>query len=300
MTVMTGTCPAVVRHRAACSSGPARVQLGPRGPRRSCTALYEAIPPGRAPAVPLCQRLWPQPGPCSGLGPLLLRVDAGPRHHRPASGHAPAASLARDPLGPGSLGTTPSHGPRAGRAAVGGGSEELRASVRDSEARLSGPTHLRMCIRVSAQAGPARSRCCGPARGPWAASGPEEAPRSSATRSGSFASSRRRMASHAHLGTTGRETSWAREVWGPRRHRGPRAGGCGQEELRDSSCDSERTGADLYISAPPGRRRRPRRHRWHRTRKRTVGPAWSSSEPEELLDSEREAAGSYVIERSSI
>jgi hypothetical protein len=41
--------------------------------------------------------------------------------------------------------------------------------VRDSEARLSGPTHLRMCIRVSAQAGPARSRCCGPARGPWAA-----------------------------------------------------------------------------------------------------------------------------------
>ena len=220
--------------------------------------------------------------------------------HPPTHWQRDGASLARDPLGPGSLGTTPSHGPRAGRAAVGGGSEELRASVRDSEARLSGPTHLRMCIRVSAQAGPARPRCCGPARGPWAASGPEEAPRSSATRSGSFASSRRRMASHAHLGTTGRETSWAREVWGPRRHRGPRAGGCGQEELRDSSCESERTGADLYISAPPGRRRRPRRHRWHRTRKRTVGPAWSSSEPEELLDSEREAAGSYVIERSSI
>jgi hypothetical protein len=68
----------------------------------------------------------------------------------------------------------------------------------------------------------------------------------------SFASRRRRMASHAHLGTTGRETSWAREVWGPRRHRGPRAGGCGQEELRDSSCDSERTGAEsaqrTYIS----------------------------------------------------
>ena len=128
----------------------------------------------------------------------------------------------------------------------------MSASTRASEVRLSGPTHLRMCIRVSTQAGPARSRCCGPARGPWAASGPEEAPRSSATRSGSFASSRRRMASHAHLGTTGRETSWAREVWGPRRHRGPRAGGCGQEELRDSSCDSERTGAEsaqrTYIS----------------------------------------------------
>ena len=168
-------------------------------------------------------------------------VDAGPRHHRPASGHAPAASLARDPLGPGSLGTTPSHGPRAGRAAVGGGSEELRASVRDSEARLSGPTHLRMCIRVSAQAGPARPRCCGPARGPWAASGPEEAPRSSATRSGSFASSRRRMASHAHLGTTGRETSWAREVWGQRAASGRLSRGCGQEELRDS----ERTYASI-------------------------------------------------------
>ena len=48
-----------------------------------------------------------------------------------------------------------------------------------------------------------------------------------------------------------------------------------------------RLGADLrvYISAPPGRRRRPRRHR---TRKRTVGPAWSVSGPEELLESERE------------
>jgi hypothetical protein len=47
-----------------------------------------------------------------------------------------------------------------------------------------------------------------------------------------------------------------------------------------------RLGADLRgnLSAPPGRRRRPRRHR---TRKRTVGPAWSVSGPEELLESER-------------
>ena len=140
----------------------------------------------------------------------------------------------------------------------------MSASTRASEVRLSGPTHLRMCIRVSTQAGPARSRCCGPARGPWAASGPEEAPRSSATRSGSFASSRRRMASHAHLGTTGRETSWAREVWGQRAASGRLSRGCGQEELRDS----ERTYASI------SRHRRPRRHR---TRKRTVGPAWSVS-----------------------
>jgi hypothetical protein len=88
---------------------------------------------------------------------------------------------------------------------------------------------------------------------------------------------------HAHLGTTG--LAPAARPFGPGKFgdsdRGPRAGGCGPEELRDSSCDSERTGADLYISAPPGRRRRPRRHRWHRTRKRTVGPAWSASEPEE-------------------
>jgi hypothetical protein len=67
------------------------------------------------------------------------------------------------------------------------------------------------------------------------------------------------------------------------RDRGPRAGGCGAVRAGGAA----RLGADLrvYISAPPGRRRRPRRHR---TRKRTVGPAWSVSEPEELLESERE------------
>ena len=66
------------------------------------------------------------------------------------------------------------------------------------------------------------------------------------------------------------------------RDRGPRAGGCGAVRAGGAA----RLGADLrvYISAPPGRRRRPRRHR---TRKRTVGPAWSVSGPEELLESER-------------
>jgi hypothetical protein len=182
---------------------------------------------------------------------------------------------------------------------------------------------LHMCI--SAQAGPARPRRRGPARGPWADSertcasthvylgtsrpGPAAPPRARKSTVGpAWAASgpeelrvserelrllRVESSTHAHLGTTGRETSWAREVWGARAASGRlRAGG------------AARLGADLYdtlyISAPPGRRRRPRRHRWHRTRKRTVGPAWSASEPEELLDSEREAAGSYVIERSSI
>ena len=66
------------------------------------------------------------------------------------------------------------------------------------------------------------------------------------------------------------------------RDRGPRAGGCGAVRAGGAA----RLGADLrvYIWAPPGRHRRPRRHR---TRKRTVGPAWSVSGPEELLESER-------------
>jgi hypothetical protein len=143
MTVMTGTCPAVVRQwtgteadRAACSSGPARVQLGPRWPRRSCTALNEAIPPGRAPAVPL----WPQPGPCSGG--IWARAAVATRRCRPL---APSEARIRPrtgresgarPFGPGKFAQGPRRhtgreaAARAGRAAVGGGSEELRVSAR--------------------------------------------------------------------------------------------------------------------------------------------------------------------------
>jgi hypothetical protein len=76
-------------------------------------------------------------------------VDAGPRHHRPASGHAPAASLARDPLGP-KFGTgkfenhtvtvvTRRHTGR--ERAVPPWEEAPRSCVRQRET-LSGPTHL--------------------------------------------------------------------------------------------------------------------------------------------------------------
>ena len=277
------------RHLSGSGPAPSRMLIGPgagpTGTSRATTELHGAVrsdtagPCAGCAAVPAAvastgTMFWARSGCCYASMQALGTIGPHPATHRPRDG----ASLARDPLGPGSLGTTPSHGPRAGRAAVGGGSEELRASVRDSEARLSGPTHLRMCIRVSAQAGPARSRCCGPARGPWAASGPEEAPRSCATRSGSFASRRRRMASHA-VPCTSRHHR-------PRDQLGPGSlGTAGRERAaqpRLRAGGAARLGADLrvYISAPPAAPPQdPQEDR---------GAGLVCERKEELLDSERE------------
>jgi hypothetical protein len=145
---------------------------GPTGTSRATTELHGAVRSDTA-------------GPCAGCaavastGTMIWARAAGAtrrssmiHHHRSMQalgtiGPHPAAHRPRvwretlwvRSLGPGNLGTkpsrrhsghTPTHGPRAGRAAVGGGSEELRASesVRDSErtyassGRLVPSTHV--------------------------------------------------------------------------------------------------------------------------------------------------------------
>ena len=102
------------RHLSGSGPAPSRMLIGPgagpTGTSRATTELHGAVRSDTAGPCAGCAAVaavWPQPGPCSGLWPLLLRVDAGPRHHRPASAHAPAArrreSGAR-PFGPGKFG----------------------------------------------------------------------------------------------------------------------------------------------------------------------------------------------------
>ena len=115
------------------------------------------------------RRLWAQPGPLAMHGPRELRVDAcTSRHRRPRdplgiAGRKRAGGAAR--LGAGAtrrrmhISAPPAARPFWDRG--------LRAGRRGCATRSGlGPTRLRMPISAPPAAGPAR--------GPWAASGPEE------------------------------------------------------------------------------------------------------------------------------
>jgi hypothetical protein len=185
------------RHRASCSAGHRRprAQLGPwavRGLRWSCTALYEAAPSAVGPTGTTVR------GRAAEASRRRMRISAPPAA-RPLLGSLAARGLEEllDPERETTRRRMRISAPPAARPLLGSlaarGLEELLDPERETTRRRMTPRHrrprdhswdrgLRAGRRSCAtRSGPTRLRmptlappAAGPARGPWAAGGPEE------------------------------------------------------------------------------------------------------------------------------